>query len=130
MAKPKATLQDRTRKALEKIGKFTADGVEGYSKDSAELSRRLLGDLTAKYPGSQSTGDLEQSIKAQRGNSPLAWAVVTDAQNQKGHGYGAAQEYGWHKRNGEKRKGRFFIIRGTMGMLGRWKKGQRWNPEG
>lgn len=132
MAKPRATIADRTRRALAKINKFTEDGVEGYAKDSAELSRRLLQDNISSYPAknaAERTGMLARSLEARKG-APMAWAIATDAQNEKGMGYGAAQEYGWTTKDGKKMKGRFFIIRGTMGMLARWRKGGRWNPEG
>lgn len=131
--KPRASIQDRTKAALAKINQFTADGVKGYAEDSAELAKSLLQNNIASYspqdPDAR-TGSLRESIKAERGDDSLSWSVATQAKNKKGLGYGAAQEYGWHTKDGKKMKGRFFIIRGTTGMLGRWKKGKRWNPEG
>lgn len=129
----KTSVVDRTKQALSKINQFTADGVRDYSKDSAELARRLLQDNISSHSAKQPearTGELAESIKAVKGDGELSWAVRTDAQNDNGNGYGAAQEYGWTAKNGTKMKGRFFIIRGTMGMLSRWRKGGRWNPEG
>lgn len=120
----KVTIQDRTLAAIRKVGMITDRSVDDFTEESMKLSRQLLKDLVSK--SKHSTGDLVNSMHTiKRGH--MQYSIVTEAHNPKGYGYGAAQEYGWHPKGGGKKvKGRFFIIRGTTGTIGKWKRGDRW----
>jgi len=117
----KVTVQDRTLAAIRKVGFVTDKAISEFTEESMKLGRQLLRDLTK-----ESTGKLANSMKTEK-RGHMLYSIKTEANNEKGTGYGAAQEYGWHPKGGGKKvKGRFFIIRGTTGTIGKWKRGDRW----
>lgn len=116
------TIEDRTLEAINKLERITDKSVEGFTTDASKLAAQLLRDST----GDESTGALANSLGTSR-KGKMQYAVETDAANEKGHGYGAAQEYGYHPRGtGQKVKGKYFILRGTTGMISRWSRGEKW----
>jgi len=72
---------------------------------------------------------LASSIAVEKHNE-RNYAVVTKAQNVRGYGYGAPQEFGWKRsrgnKSGKKVKGKHYIVRATFGMIKRWQRGERW----
>jgi hypothetical protein len=117
-----AQIRNRTGEALRKIGVTTDLALNEFTKDAKEMARALLRDKV----GAESTGKLASSIDDEK-KGDLKYAVLTTADNEKGYGYGAAQEWGWHpKGKGKKVKGKKFITRAVFGMIKRWARGERW----
>jgi hypothetical protein len=117
-AKPQVT--DRTAKALAKI-KGISDRVVGEcTADAVKMTQALMRD-GMKAP----TGRLEASVRSER-VGPMDYILTTDAENEQGMGYGAAQEWGWTGRGGVKVKGRHYILRGFWGMIKRYQRGEKW----
>lgn len=113
---------DNTKSLMAQIEKIVEGAIDGFADDVVKMSRALLTDST----GERSEGKLAASIHHQK-EGKYGHAVVTDAKNPKGLGYGGMQEYGWHPYGGgEKTKGKFFILRGTYGMMKRWQRGEKW----
>lgn len=121
-----ARINSRLSQALNQITVVTDRSVGEFTADAAKMAKALLRDEINKKGTGLSTGKLEASIKAVRFGE-LNYAVRTDASDPSGTGYGAKQEYGWHPRGGKKKvKGRKYIIRGTFGIVKRWRRGERW----
>jgi len=116
----RVSIEDRTLQAIAKLQDVTDKSIGEFTEDSAKLAAQLLRDSTLL-----SEGKLANSVHVEK-KKPKLHAIETDAKNDKGHGYGAAQEYGYHTKAGNKIKGKFFIIRGTTGMIAKWQRGEKW----
>jgi hypothetical protein len=114
-------IHSRLERAFRQIVQVTDGTVEGFSEDAAKMARALL---RAKV-SSESTGKLEGSIHVVK-RGEMQYAIVMDAENTKGRGYGASVDWGHRARNGRKIKGKKSIIRATFGMIKRWSRGERW----
>jgi len=111
---------DRTAEALAKIRGISDRVVGECTADAAKMAKALMRD-GMKAP----TGRLEASVRSER-VGPMDYVLTTDAENEQGMGYGAAQEWGWTGRGGVKVKGRHYILRGFWGMIKRYQRGEKW----
>ncbi len=123
MFKAQAVINSRRRKALQEIGVVTDLKMGEFSRDVSEMSRALLRDAVKEG----STGNLESTIDARR-LGDADWAVDATAKNEQGHGYGAANEWGYHKPDGTRIRGKHMTTRALFGMFKRWLRGERWKP--
>lgn len=120
-------LNSRIKQAFTQISQVSDRAVGEFSEDVSKMAAQLLRDKI-KHPD-RSEGKLASSTKSAR-HGELSYSVVTDAQNDKGYGYGAAIHWGWRRGGGKKKgkrvKGKMFIVRATFGMVKRWQRGERW----
>jgi hypothetical protein len=107
--------------AFRQIVQVSDGAVGGFAENSASMTRQLIRDAA----GPESTGRLAASVHVEHVDE-MSYALIVDAPNQSGRGYGASQDWGWHARNGRKLEGKKSVIRATCGMIKRWRRGEKW----
>jgi hypothetical protein len=147
-------IASRVQAATAKIGIITRDKINEFTKDVAGMASALYAKtfrnraaLAVHSRPRKRTGTLEKSVRAesaQNATSKINAAVVATATNKDGHGYALAVEWGHKpvkpkgataKRRTKKNKaskklvktkGAHAMLRATFGIIGRWKRGNRW----